>query len=150
MDLFFEFFYELCMQILMNIAEFFRTVFSAFYNAGLSFVMYFNTITHYFAEFDTAGKILCIVSVLVLAGLFALIFFFILKFLKKYIRFRRKIINEEEMLKEISRLNREVAILADEKNRLMAMKVGNASSPNCGIERTSVASMTPRAVTENR
>ena len=123
MDLFFEFFYELCMQILMNVGDFFRTLFSAFWNAIAAFRTYFNTVVHYFPLFDAAGWILGILAVIVLIGIFGLLYFFLFKMLKKYLRFRRKIVEEEEFLKEITRLNQEVAALADEKNRLMAMKV---------------------------
>ena len=90
MDFFFEFFYELCMQILMNIGNFFKTIFSAFWNAALSFKMYSNTVGHYFALFDTMGWVLGILSIIVLLGIFGILFFFIIKFLKKYIRFRTK------------------------------------------------------------
>ena len=36
------------------------------------------------------------------------------------------------------------------ESRFMMMKTGKASKPNWGIDRTSVASMIPSAVTENR
>ena len=124
MKLFFEFFYELMMQILMNIVAFFHTIFSAFWNAIIAFRNpYFTTIKSYFVQFDLLGKILCVVSIIVLIALFALLYYFIFKLLKKYFVFRRKAVEEEELLKELTRLNMEVASLIDEKNKLMAMKV---------------------------
>ena len=123
MGLVFEFFYELCMQILTNIGVFFRTIFGAFWEAIVSSEVYINTVQHYFALFDTVGMVLGGLVLAVIAGIFGLLIFFISKMLKKFIRFRKKIVEEEEYLKEITRLNHEVAVLIDEKNKLMAMKV---------------------------
>ena len=123
MSLFFEFFYELMMQILMSIGNFFRTIFSAFWDAIKSFGTYFNTIKHYFSVFDALGWILGVLSLIILAGIFGILFFFLYKGLRKFLVFRKKLVEEEELMKELTRLNLEVAALIDEKNKLMAMKV---------------------------
>ena len=123
MDVFLEFFNEFIMQILMNIANFFVTLFNAFWNAILSFGMYVSTIGHYFGRFGVIGWILGILTIILVIAFFALLFFFLFKIVGKYIVFRKKVIEEEELMTEIKRLNLEVVSLLDEKNKIMAMKV---------------------------
>ena len=123
MSLFFEFFYEFMMQILMNMVDFFKAIGAAFWNAAISFNTYVNTIKIYFPQFDVAGWILGVLSIIIIIALFVLLFWFLLKALKKYFAFRKRMVEEEELMKEIARLNNEVSALLDEKNKIMAMKV---------------------------
>ncbi|MCL2739956.1 MAG: hypothetical protein FWE47_02000 [Oscillospiraceae bacterium] len=123
MSLFFEFFYELMVLILKNVVEFFQTLGNAFWNAGASFSTYVGIIKIYFPQFDTTAWILGVLSIIMIVALFALLVWFILKALKKYFAFRKRMVEEEELMKEITRLNHEVAALLDEKNKIMAMKV---------------------------
>ena len=123
MSVFFKFFYELVMTILANIAYFFTTVGKAFAKAVTDFGIYGNIFGTYSKDFDIVGWIMAIVSVIILLGIFALLFYKLYKVLRKYIVFRKKAVEEKEMLNELTRLNREVVQLVDEKNKIMAMKV---------------------------
>lgn len=64
--------------------------------------------------------VLAIIILLVLLGLIVLLFWFILR---KYIRFRKTLVEQESMLEEIGNLNKEVAQLVQEKEKILAMKV---------------------------
>ena len=63
---------------------------------------------------------LCMLLVLVLL---AAIIFLIVLLVKKYIRFRKTVVNQEELLNEVATLNREVMKLNIEKDKILAMKV---------------------------
>ncbi|MEI6578909.1 MAG: hypothetical protein WCN92_05530 [Eubacteriales bacterium] len=74
-------------------------------------------------EFGAGGWVLAILSVIVILGvLVALVWLFILLF-KKYARFRKTIVNQEELLNEVATLNRDVIKLTTEKEKILAMKV---------------------------
>lgn len=74
-------------------------------------------------EFGAGGWVLAIVSVLVIiAVLAALVWLFVL-ILKKYVRFRKTIVDQEELLNEVATLNRDVIKLTTEKEKILAMKV---------------------------
>ncbi len=49
-------------------------------------------------------------------------------FLKRHMKWRKKIINQEELLKQIDTLNDQVEELVDEKLKLLSMK-----SPELGV-----------------
>lgn len=64
--------------------------------------------------------VLAVVVLLVMLGLIVLLIWFIIR---KYIRFRKTLVEQESMLEEIGNLNREVAQLVQEKEKILAMKV---------------------------
>ena len=63
---------------------------------------------------------LCMLLVLILL---AAIIFLIVLLVKKYVRFRKTVVNQEELLNEVATLNREVMKLNIEKDKILAMKV---------------------------
>ena len=64
--------------------------------------------------------ILAIILVIVLLGLILLLLWFIVR---KYVKFRKRLVEQESMLNEIANLNNEVAQLVTEKEKILAMKV---------------------------
>jgi len=111
------------MDIMMNVVNFFKTIFDAIWGIVISFKIYINTINNYFPQFTILGWILGLLSIIILIGIFGILIWLVLKALKKFFAFRKRMVEEEELLKEISRLNSEVKALIEEKNKIMAMKV---------------------------
>ena len=64
--------------------------------------------------------ILAIVVLIIMLTLIVLLFYFLIK---KYLKFRKTLVEQESMLEEIGALNKEVAALVQEKERILAMKV---------------------------
>ena len=64
--------------------------------------------------------IVAIVVIAVMLGLILLLGYFIIR---KYLKFRKTLVEQESMLEEIGELNREVAQLVQEKEKILAMKV---------------------------
>ena len=64
--------------------------------------------------------IIAIVVLVILLGLIILLFYFLIK---KYLKFRKTLVEQESMLEEIGNLNKEVAQLVQEKEKILAMKV---------------------------
>ncbi|MBQ6323886.1 MAG: hypothetical protein IJI22_03535 [Bacilli bacterium] len=84
---------------------------------------YLYTIEFYRKDFS-GGEwvlvILAIIVILVLLGLFILLIVFLVK---KYLKFRKTLVEQESLLEEVGELNKEVASLVQEKEKILAMKV---------------------------
>ena len=64
--------------------------------------------------------IIAIIAMIILLGLIVLLFVFLIK---KVFKFRMTLVEQESMLQEIGELNKEVATLVEEKEKILAMKV---------------------------
>ncbi len=84
---------------------------------------YVAIIEQYKADFkggEWFGVALAILFIVIILLLIFVIFYFIIR---KYVRFRKTLIEQEAMLEEVSNLNNRVTELVTEKQKLLAMKV---------------------------
>lgn len=86
---------------------------------------YILIIKDYKSDFNVPEWILVVISVVILVVLLGLILFVIYLALKKYIKIRKSLIEQEAVLEEISVLNNKVATLVKEKQEILAMKVSH-------------------------
>ena len=70
-----------------------------------------------------AGWVLSELAIIVVVAIFVLIIFMIVLAVRKYIRFRHSIVSNEDLIEEISDLQRQVVKMTKEKDEIMAMKV---------------------------
>ena len=122
MNTFLKFLYEILYQF-----------FSGFINVGVSliegikqmlnFKSYISIINFYKQDFTSVEWVLVIIVLLLVLGLIGLIIFLLISLVKKYIRFRKTLVEQESMLEEVSQLNAEVANLMKEKQDILSMKV---------------------------
>ena len=84
---------------------------------------YISIINDYKADFNGAEWIFVAISIFILLLIVALIGYIIYFLLKKYIRFRKTLVEQESMLEEIATLNNQVADMMSEKQDILAMKV---------------------------
>lgn len=75
------------------------------------------------ADFGALGWILSVLAIIVVVAIFVLIIFMIVLAVRKYIRFRHSIVSNEDLIEEISDLQRQVVKMTKEKDEIMAMKV---------------------------
>lgn len=75
------------------------------------------------ANFSVGEWILAILSVVIVVALFLVIIWLISLLIRKYIRVRKTLVDQEELLNEVGNLNREIIKLTTEKERILAMKV---------------------------
>lgn len=124
MDSFFRFLYEFLCQIFDGII----CIFMGFIN-GIAKIFnikeYVEIVNFYkddFSGLEWVFVILAIIIVLILiAGIGLLLYFLI----RKYLRFRKTIVEQESLLKEVGELNTKVAKLVKEKEEILAMKVSH-------------------------
>ena len=90
---------------------------------------YYNIIKHYERDFSMSEWFLtglAIIAILVVVGsAIGLIVFF----LRRHAKWRQKILDQEQLLKEIDNLNAQVEDLVDEKLKILSMK-----NPELGLD----------------
>ncbi len=122
MKTFFKFFYEILSQFFSGFASVINGIIEGF-KKTFSFKTYLNIAKNYKGDFNVGEWVLFGVAILLLLILVAAIVFFIVFLIRKYLRFRKTIVEQESMLDEIADLNGRVATLLKEKEDILAMKV---------------------------
>jgi hypothetical protein len=90
-----------------------------------NFPVYFDQFSRYKSDFNILAWILAIFCfILVFAVWGALIFLAVLG-IRKYFRFRKTLVGNEDLLEEIADLHHDVIKLTEEKERIMALKIAN-------------------------
>lgn len=84
---------------------------------------YLSVIEFYRKDLKVAEWLLVVVAVVVMLIVLGLIVLLIVFFIRKFIKFRKTLVEQESMLQEIGDLNRKVATLVQEKEQILAMKV---------------------------
>ncbi|MBR1739701.1 MAG: hypothetical protein IJ737_05345 [Ruminococcus sp.] len=93
---------------------------------------YINIFKTYSTDFSVLSWILAVLAIIVVAGIYLLVAFIIILAVRKYIRFRHSIVSNEDLLEEISNLQRQVLKMTKEKDEIMAMKVAQMGLPVSG------------------
>jgi len=75
------------------------------------------------SDFSAGEWVLAILCMLLIVALLAGLVLLLVFLLRKYVRFRKTIVNQEELLNEVASLNRDVIKLTTEKEKILAMKV---------------------------
>jgi hypothetical protein len=121
---------------------FFRFLFeflSQFFNGVLAILMgfvdgigkmfnikeYISIIDFYKDDFSGPEWLFVVLAIVILLALIAGVFFLIYFFIRKYIRFRKTLVEQESLLEEVGELNNKVAKLMKEKDEILAMKVSH-------------------------
>ncbi|MCL2859297.1 MAG: hypothetical protein FWF46_01735 [Oscillospiraceae bacterium] len=122
MQTFTKFLYEFLSQFVGGILEMFKGI-------GTGFIQIFNInaykdiIEKYKGDLSMPEWLLVGLSIfmtVMVVGMAALIILFLIR---KYVKFRKKSINQEELLDEVASLNNQVVTLMKQKDEIMAMKV---------------------------
>ena len=114
----FEFLDQLLGGILMGLKTLFFGILQMF-----DVRAYANLIKHYRADFSGGEWVLVILAIIITIAVLLLIIFFVYLLVRKYLRFRSTLVEQESMLEELSELHAKVKELMKEKDELYAMKV---------------------------
>ncbi len=122
METYTRFLYEFLSQFFAGIIK----IFSGF-GSGIAQIFdipaYKEIIDHYKNDFSVSEWVLvaiAIITITLVVGMFIALLVFIIK---KYFRFRKKVIDQDELLEEVATLNKRVTTLMKEKDEILAMKV---------------------------
>ncbi len=124
MDTFFRFLYEILNQFFSGIIMVIKSIYLGTINM-FNIPEYVKIITFYKDDFNMPEWILVVISIVSLLVIVGFIFFFIYFVIRKYIRFRKTIVEQESLLEEVASLNKQVANLMEEKESILAMKVSH-------------------------
>ena len=124
MDTYFRFLYEFLLQFFSG----FGTIFSGLFKGIkqiFSIESYIKIINFYKDDFSGPEWLFVAIAIILVVLMLAVIIFLIFLLVRKYIRIRKSLVEQESLLEEVSELNSEVATLMSEKQDIRAMKVSH-------------------------
>ena len=134
MEAFLKFFFEFITSILLGFSKIFVGIFegiTSIFNIG----KYISIFSAHSKDFDILSWILAVFSIILVLAVFVLIGYLLFLLTRKYKRYRRAVIENEDLLTEIGKLNREVVKLSREKDKILAMKVAQLGiTPNAILD----------------
>ena len=77
--------------------------------------------------FGVIDWIFSIFSFLLMVAIWVVVIYMLVLLIRKYIRFRRSAVGNEDLLEEVAKLHRDVMRLTKEKERILALKIGETS-----------------------
>lgn len=124
MDTFFRFLYEFLLQAFSGIIMMFKGIFDGIVKL-FNVKSYIEIVNFYKGDFNGPEWLFVAIAILLLLIVFVSIGLLLYFIIRKYIRFRKTIVEQESLLEEVSHLNKEVATLMKEKEEILAMKVSH-------------------------
>ena len=124
MNTFFTFLYDFLSQFFSGVVTIFAGAINGIAKI-FNFKGYLEIVKRYKTDFGIAEWVLFAVATLILLLLIAGIVLLVVYLIRKYIRVRKTLVEQESMLEEISTLNNKVASLVQEKEDILAMKVSH-------------------------
>ena len=118
MNWFFAFMTTMLQAIWTSISGFFGGLFEVF-----NFPKYFDQIAEYKGGFNILAWILAVLTIIIAYAIWAAVIFLIILAVRKYLRFRKTVVGNEDLLEEIADLHRDVVKLTADKERILNMKL---------------------------
>lgn len=116
-----QWFFAFITSILEGLWNAIKGIFNAIFQF-FNFPVLFDQLSRYKNDFNVLGWILCILTVLITYAIIAGLIFLIVIAIRKYVRFRKTLVGNEDMLEEIADLHRNVIKLTEEKERILNYK----------------------------
>lgn len=122
MDTFFRFLYEFLSQF-FNGLKLIVMGFVKGFGKTFNFKAYVKIVDYYKKDFSIPEWLLVGIAILIILVVLGLIVLGLYFLIRKYIRIRKTLVDQESLLEEVSDLNGQVAKLMQEKDDILAMKV---------------------------
>lgn len=121
----------------------FKDIFVGLWNGIISIFNipeYYNIISNYHNDFSVSEWFLTGLAIIALLVVVGSIVGVIIFFLKRHMKWRKKILDQEQLLKQIDNLNAQVEELVDEKLKILSMK-----TPELGVNPNGITAGADRA-----
>ena len=105
-------------------------IISGIYNGIIqifNFPNHFRQIALYKDGFDFVGWVLFVISILIFVGVIAIIIYLIYLAIRKRVRSRNAAVTNQDLLEEVAHLHKNLVQLTKEKERILALKIGQTS-----------------------
>ena len=124
MDGFLSWFFAFITTMLGGIWQIFSNLFLGLVQI-FNFPVYFDQLSQYKSDFNVLGWILTVFCFILAFAIWGALIFLAILGIRKYIRFRKTLVGNEDLLEEIADLHHDVIKLTEEKERIMALKIAN-------------------------
>ena len=124
MDAFLSWFFAFITTMLGGVWQIFSNLFLGLVQI-FNFVVYFDQLSQYQGGFNVLGWILAILCFILVFAIWGALLFLLVLGIRKYVRFRKSLVGNEDLLEEIADLHQDVIKLTEEKERIMALKIAN-------------------------
>ena len=124
LDWFFAFLTTMIDGLWMIISGFFSGIVQIFNIAD-----YIKQFERFKEGFTILDWILAVLAFILVLAIWATVIFIIVLLVRKYIRYRRSAVGSEDLLEEVAELHRDVIRLTKEKERILALKIGDSNVP---------------------
>ncbi len=124
LDWFFAFLTTMIDGVWKIISGIFGGIFQVFNIVG--YIKQFGT---YKGGFTALDWILAIFSFLLVVAIWCIVIYMLYMLVRKYVRFRKSAVASEDLLEEVAELHRDVIRLNNEKERILALKIGDTGVP---------------------
>lgn len=124
MDRFFNWFYVFMTRMFGGVWDFIKAFFAGIVNI-FNFPVYFQLMLN--AKFSPLEWVFAILCMVVVYAFWGLIIFLIVLLIRRRIHLRQERIGNEDLLEELADLHRDVMRLTREKEKILALKVGQTS-----------------------
>lgn len=122
MDTFVRFLFEFMSVFFSGVGMIFKGLFGGILQM-FNISEYLYIIEFYRKDFNMSEWVLVVIAVIVMIIVLLLILLLVWFIIRKYVKFRKTLVEQESMLEEIGSLNKQVADLVQEKEKILAMKV---------------------------
>ena len=132
-----ENFLQYFLQDVGRVFKAFIGIFSAFFNFMnylFNFPMRFSLIQEYAPTFTVGEWVMVVITEIVLLAIAGVLVFFIIKLLRKILRFRVPVKKYDELVRQVKSLQRDLIRANYEKDRLLQMKVNELGIPQDKLE----------------
>ncbi|MDD3995177.1 MAG: hypothetical protein PHC42_00515 [Bacilli bacterium] len=122
METFFRFLFEMLTTFFSGLVHVVKAIIASF-GMTFNFKSYSSIVSFYKKDFSGMEWVFVGLAILIMVIIVAGIIFLILILVKKYIRLRKTLVEQETLLEELAELNNQVVNLMKEKEDILAMKV---------------------------
>lgn len=129
MEAFLKFLYDVLRTFFLGLYHTVVNGFIGFFEV-INIKSYINAFDNYSSEFNSLGWVLAIFVIINLIAILLLIGFLVYLLVRKIIRIVKSSTNEEVLLDEVGKLNKEIFKLSKEKDRILELQTGGINGYN--------------------
>ncbi len=126
MGAFFDWFFAFLTTMVGGIWKIFSGIFGGIFQI-FNVAAYYSQFKDYKDGFGVVDWIFSIFAFILVLAIWVIVIYMLVLLVRKYIRFRRSAVGNEDLLEEVAKLHRDVLNLTKEKERILALKIGETA-----------------------